>query len=120
MKIFILLYTILLLHLFAFETEYLQGKHLYFAKGCANCHGTEAEGSSEYPKLAHQEQKLLLKKLEDFKSKKANSQEAEIMFTFANSLQKEEMLRITKFLSSYKKEDSDKYRISEDILGSVD
>lgn len=116
----LLLCTTFVLSSLAFETEYFQGKHLYFAKGCANCHGTQAEGSSYYPKLAHIKQELLLQKLEDFKSKKANSQKAEIMFTFANSLQKEEMHQITKFLSTYKDESSEKYKIDDDILGSVE
>lgn len=119
MRILLLLF-ILKTYIFAFESEYMQGKHLYFAKGCANCHGTEAEGSSYYPKLANKKEQILLQKLEDFKRGKASSQKAEIMFSFANSLQKSEMQRITKFLSTYKKENPDKYRISEDILGSVE
>ena len=120
MKKNLFLFIILAINSFAFETEYEKGENLYFEKGCANCHGTEAEGNNYYPKLANKKQKILLQKLKDFKNGKASSQKAEIMFTFADSLQDKEMQYITKFLSRYKEETTDKYKISDDILGSVD
>lgn len=104
----------------AFETEYDLGRTLYYAKGCANCHGTEAEGSSYYPKLAEKKEKFIVQRLQEFQKGVARSQKAEIMFTFANALNKKEIIQISKFLSKYKKDTTDKYKVSDDILGSVD
>ena len=98
-------------------SEYDKGKDLYYQKGCNNCHGSEAEGSSYYPRLANKKESYLIKKLENFQKGIAKSQKAEIMFTFAKGLQKKEIENIAIFLSQYKKEESDKYQISDDLLG---
>jgi len=115
-----LLFSLLIFNLFAFETQYDLGRNIYYAKGCANCHGTEAEGSSYYPRLVNKKESFITKKLNDFKQGKASSQKAEIMFTFARSLSSKEISRVSKFLSNYKKDTTNKYKISDDILGSVD
>lgn len=117
-KLLILL--LLCLHVSAYESSYDKGRNLYFDKACANCHGTEAEGNSYYPKLANKKQSILMKKLKDFQRGKASSQKAEIMFGFARELNEKELQYITKFLSEYKQEKNDKYEVSDDILGSVD
>ncbi|MEN4052895.1 MULTISPECIES: c-type cytochrome [Sulfurimonas] len=99
---------------------YEQGKDLYYQNGCNNCHGTEAEGSSYYPRLANKKEGYLIEKLEAFKKGEAKSQKAEIMFTFAKGLNEKEIAAIASFLSTFEKDTSDKYEISDDILGSVD
>jgi cytochrome c553 len=104
--------------LFANEsTSYESGKHLYYANGCANCHGTNAEGSSYYPKLANKKEEFLTKKLEDFKKGIAATQKQEIMFTFAKPLTQTDIKDLTSFLANFKQEDSSKYDIEEDLLG---
>ena len=99
------------------ESAYEKGRTLYYADGCANCHGTNAEGSSYYPKLANKKQDYLTKKLNNFKNGIATTQKQEIMFTFANALSKENIRDITVFLTHFQKEDSDKYDVEEDLLG---
>ena len=106
--------------LLATSAQYKKGNNLYFQKGCSNCHGTNAEGSSYYPKLANKKQFFLIKKLKEFREGKASSQTAEIMFTFANSLTQKEINNLVIFLSQHKKDTSNKYKIDDDILGSVD
>jgi len=96
---------------------YQKGANLYFANGCANCHGTNAEGSSYYPKLANKKQKRLIKKLQNFKNGIADTQKQEIMFTFAKPLSKKEIEDITYYLSHFKKEKTDKYEVKDDLLG---
>jgi len=103
-----------------YSSPYSDGKNLYYAKGCANCHGTQAEGSGNFPKLANKKQKYLLQKLKSFQNGKSNTQMGQMMFSFAKSLNKKELKSITIYLSQHKEDNSDKYRVSEDILGSVD
>lgn len=96
---------------------YQKGANIYFANGCGNCHGTNAEGSSYYPRLANKKQKVLIKKLQNFKNGIANTQKQEIMFTFAKPLSKQEIEDITYYLSHFKKEKTDKYDVEDDLLG---
>lgn len=116
----IILFLQLPLLLFATSNTYERGKDLYFQKGCGNCHGTNAEGSSYYPKLANRSEKYIVKKLVDFKNGIANSQKQEIMFTFAKSLKKEDIQNIAAYLSNHKKESPKRYEIDDDLLGSMD
>jgi cytochrome c553 len=99
------------------NTSYQAGRDLYYANGCANCHGTNAEGSSYYPKLANKKQKYLIQKLDNFKKGIATTQKQEIMFTFAKPLTQTEIKNLTDFLSHFKKDDSSKYDVEEDLLG---
>jgi len=112
----LLLFSSALLH--AQENKsYQKGANLYFAEGCANCHGTNAEGSSYYPRLAHRNQKTLIKKLQNFKNGIADTQKQEIMFTFVKPLSQQDMEDITYYLSHFKKENTDKYKVEDDLLG---
>ncbi len=119
MKLFILgIYLALTTHLlYASESAYEQGRDLYFQNGCANCHGTNAEGSSYYPKLANKKKKYLTDKLENFKKGIADTQKQEIMFIFVKPLSQQDMEDITYYLSHFKKENTDKYKVEEDLLG---
>lgn len=103
--------------LLANDTTYEKGRTLYYANGCANCHGTNAEGSSYYPKLANKKQTFLEEKLNNFKKGIATTQKQEIMFTFAAALSNADITDITYFLANFKKETSDKYDVEEDLLG---
>ncbi len=114
--LFLLLFSLALLH--AQENKsYQKGANLYFANSCGNCHGTNAEGSSYYPRLANRKQKILIKKLQNFKNGIANTQKQEIMFTFAKPLSPQDMKDITYYLSHFKKENTDKYKVEDDLLG---
>lgn len=97
--------------------SYEEGKSLYYANGCGNCHGTNAEGSSYYPKLANKKQSFLREKLNNFKKGIASTQKQEIMFTFAKALDKQNIEDITYFLTNFTQEKSDKYDVEEDLLG---
>ena len=101
-------------------SSYTQGRNIYYQKGCANCHGTQAEGSGTYPRLANKRKSFIVRKLNEFKQGKATSQTAEMMFSFANSLSYEDVKNISIFLSDFRKDTSAKYKISDDILGSAD
>ena len=104
--------------LFGYNTaQYKHGRTLYYANGCANCHGTNAEGSSYYPRLANKEAKFLLHKLHNFKNGIAQTQKQEIMFTFAKPLSDKEIRDIVTFLTNYHKEKESRYDIEEDLLG---
>jgi len=99
------------------DISYEKGKSIYYANGCANCHGTNAEGSSYYPKLANKESDFLMKKLVDFKKGIAATQKQEIMFTFAQALTDKEIKSVVYYLSHFQQEASNKYEIEEDLLG---
>ena len=114
---FPILFILLHSNLFAMNTPYEEGRTLYYANGCANCHGTNAEGSSYYPKLANKKKDFLREKLNNFKKGIATTQKQEIMFTFADALSNEDITNIVEYLSSFKKDDSDKYDVEEDLLG---
>jgi cytochrome c553 len=110
--------TLLLINsLFASISSYEKGRDLYNAKGCSNCHGTNAEGSGEFPKLANRSKNMLLKKLKNFKQGKATNQRQMLMFGFVKGLSKNEMDAITTYLSEYKEEPNDKYELDYDIIG---
>ncbi len=96
---------------------YALGKNLYFEHGCSNCHGTNAEGSSYYPRLAHQKQDYLIQKLNAFKKGIAMTQKQEIMFTFVKPLDQKDFKNLSIYLSKLKKDTSKKYDIEEDLLG---
>ncbi|SFV57174.1 cytochrome c, class I [hydrothermal vent metagenome] len=118
MRYFFVFLLLLSITLYAQNNKaYQKGANLYFANGCANCHGTNAEGSSYYPKLANKKQKRLIKKLQNFKNGIADTQKQEIMFTFAQALKNNEIKDITYFLSHFQKANANRYEIEEDLLG---
>ena len=117
MKLFIFgIYFILTSHLL-YASGSQQGRDLYFQKGCANCHGTNAEGSSYYPKLANKKKKYLIDKLENFKKGIADTQKQKIMFTFTQTLTQKEIRNIASYLTNFKKDNSGKYDVEDDLLG---
>ena len=99
--------------------NYEAGKTLYFQKGCNNCHGIKAEGSSYYPALANKKKKYLKEKLISFQKGEASSQKAEIMFTFANTLTVDDIDNICTFLTDHHEAKNTDYEISDDLLGGT-
>lgn len=109
---------LLLIHIaLANDKSYEEGKILYFSNGCGNCHGTEAEGSSYYPRLSNKTESFLVDKLQKFKNGIATTQKQEIMFTFAKPLNDNEIIALSHYLSTYHKEYTNKYDVQEDLLG---
>ena len=99
------------------SSSYENGHFLYNAKGCSNCHGTNAEGSNEVPRLANKSKKILVSKLRRFQAGIATNQNQQIMIGFAQGLSDKELDDITNFLSTYKKSSNKKYKLQEDIMG---
>jgi cytochrome c553 len=114
------IFLFILIYVTLHASDYETGKDLYYQKGCNNCHGTQAEGSSYYPALANKKRSYLIEKLKAFKEGVAKSQKAEIMFTFAKGLSHKEIAALADFLSAFEKDNNDKYKINDDILGSMD
>ncbi|WP_428738953.1 c-type cytochrome [Sulfurimonas sp.] len=100
-----------------FGSSYENGHFLYNAKGCSNCHGTNAEGSNEVPRLANKSKKFLVSKLKGFQAGIATNQNQQIMIGFAQGLSDKELDDITNFLSTYKQSSNKKYKLSEDVMG---
>lgn len=85
----------------AASSPYEVGKKLYFSKGCNGCHGVSATGTHEYPSLAYRRKAFLIYKLENFRAKQGNTQQAELMIPFALRLSNSEIDALTTFLSEY-------------------
>lgn len=105
----------LVIQIFANELSYNRGETLYFSKGCTNCHGPSAEGSSTYPKLANKQKNFIIEKLKNFKAGKTNSVSQEMMAQFVNSLSDKNIEDIACFLSQHKEDKVED--LDDDILG---
>ena len=103
-----------LLH--AAEGLYGEGKKLYFAKGCNGCHGVSARGTSEYPPLAYRRKPFLAHKLKEYRAKRGNTQQAQLMIPFAMGLSDAQIDALTTFLSEYN-ENKSTYRPDFSVRG---
>jgi len=100
-----------LIPLFAASPDYEAGKLLYFEKGCNGCHGTKAEGMTNYPALANRAKGFLTYKLERFRSEISDKQIQEMMIPFAKGLSDREIDQLTTFLNGYVDEQKERYDI---------
>ena len=80
---------------------YIHGKNIYFEKGCNGCHGTKAQGMSNYPSLANRAKGFLSYKLESFRKGEAANQQAQMMIAFAKPLSDEDIDALTTFLHDF-------------------
>lgn len=87
--------------LYAAPDGYQIGKKLYFAKGCSGCHGISAGGTNQYPSLAYRRKPFLMNKLKNYRAKKGDTQQAQLMIPFAMGLSDPEIDYLTTFLSEY-------------------
>ncbi len=87
--------------LFGASDPYQSGKNLYFAKGCSGCHGISAGGTNQYPPLAYRRKPFLIGKLKNYRAKKGDTQQAQMMIPFAMGLSDKEIDLITTFLSEF-------------------
>jgi len=91
-------------------TSYEKGKKLYVKKACYSCHGHKAEGMHVYPYLANRSKGYLTYKLKRFRDKKADTQQQEMMITFALNLSDDDIDNLTTFFRDYVDDDlAEKY-----------
>ena len=94
------------------------GYSIYVENSCNSCHGIYGEGSGTSPKLQGQKEAVLLKRLTDLKVGKTRSPFGGIMISFAKSLNDEEMVIISKYLSTLKpNKDIERYELEYDSSG---
>ena len=92
--------------LVASDHLYDDGKKLYFAKGCNGCHGVDAKGLAQYPGLAYRPQAFLNYKLQRYRKKIADTQQAQLMIPFAQKLSDAQIEKLIVFLSQYHENES--------------
>jgi len=83
------------------KSAYEKGKELYVAKACYACHGHKLEGMHMYPMLANRAKGYLSYKLKRFRSKKADTQQQEMMIDFAVGLSDEDIDNLTTYFTDY-------------------
>lgn len=83
---------------------YDEGKKLYFSKGCNGCHGTDAKGLGQYPGLAYRPVGFLNYKLQRYRKKIADTQQAQLMIPFAEHLTDTQIKMLITFFSQYREE----------------
>lgn len=95
-----------LISLGAADHIYDDGKKLYFAKGCNGCHGVDAKGLAQYPGLAYRPKAFLTYKLQRYRKKIADTQQAQMMIPFAQNLSDTQIEKLITFFSLYHENDS--------------
>lgn len=104
--------------LFGEDNLYLEGEQLYFAKGCLNCHGTEAKGLHTYPSLANRSKWDLKRRLLKFRAGFEASQQSLLMIPFAKELSDRDIELLSYFLENIKEAKSiNKYYAPQDNWG---
>ncbi|MDQ1298794.1 MAG: hypothetical protein QG558_1333 [Campylobacterota bacterium] len=88
------------------DRSYNEGKKLYFAKGCNGCHGVDAKGLAQYPGLAYRPAGFLNYKMQRYRKKIADTQQAQLMIPFAEHLTDAQVKILIVFLSQYHEEAS--------------
>ncbi len=99
MRFFILF--ILSLSTLIAQSSYEKGAHLYIQKGCYSCHGNKLEGLHQYPHLANRAKGYMTYKLKHFRAKEADTQQQEMMITFAVGLSDEDIDNLTTYMYEY-------------------
>lgn len=90
----------------ASDRVYDEGKKLYFSKGCNGCHGVDAKGLAQYPGLAYRPKAFLNYKLQRYRKKIADTQQAQLMIPFAQELNDAQIQKLITFLSQYHEEEN--------------
>lgn len=88
------------------DRSYDEGKKLYFAKGCNGCHGINAKGLAQYPGLAYRPKAFLNYKLQRYRKKIADTQQAQLMIPFAQKLSDAQIEKLIIFFSQYHEEEN--------------
>lgn len=113
------IFTFLLLFSFLeANTSYDIGKKLYMQKGCTSCHGNNAEGMHNYPRLANRAKGFLSYKMKRFRDSISDNQQQEMMIPFALGLSDEEIENIVTFLHEFVEDNiEEKYDDSYKVHG---
>ena len=109
-------YSILFLCLInLFASGISEGEKVFTGKGCYGCHGIDAGGNGNYPKLANRSEEYLIDKLTSYKSGKIKTGNADVMNPFAQSLNEDEIKQVAKYLSNMQENLSeDSYELGDD------
>ena len=84
----------------AADTNESVGAKLYTKHGCYGCHGINAKGTNNFPKLAGKSKSYLKKRLLGYKNGNLHSNRANMMAPFAKALSDKEIEEIASFLHS--------------------
>ncbi len=112
---FAMLFLLCTIGLLGADDQYNRGEMLFLSGGCTGCHGPDAEGSSQYPRLANRDQQVLRHQLYYYRKGSVSSQSAEIMVQFSMNLSDANIEDLSYFLSQHK--DVKKRAVSSDLLG---
>ncbi|HHB95188.1 MAG TPA: c-type cytochrome [Campylobacterales bacterium] len=85
------------------STKTKSGELLYIENSCNACHGNYGEGMGSAPRLIGQKEEVLLKRLKALQKGKTISPFGGIMVSFAKSLDENETIEMSKYLSKLKK-----------------
>jgi len=85
------------------STKTKSGEMLYIENSCNSCHGNYGEGMGSAPRLIGQKEEVLLKRLKELQKGKTRSPFGGIMVSFAKSLDENETIEMSKYLSKLKK-----------------
>jgi len=85
------------------STKTKSGEMLYIENSCNSCHGNYGEGMGSAPRLIGQKEEVLLKRLKELQKGKTKSPFGGIMVSFAKSLDENETIEMSKYLSKLKK-----------------
>ncbi len=91
------------------ENSLVEGEKLYTKKGCYGCHGINAEGANDFPKLSGKDENYLIKRLKAYRNEEINSNRADMMKPFAKKLSDAEIKAISKYLSSLGESKKEEY-----------
>lgn len=80
------------------DTNESIGAKLYTKHGCYGCHGINAEGANNFPKLAGKSETYIQKRLFGYKKGLIHSNRANMMAPFAKALSDEEIKIIAHYL----------------------
>jgi cytochrome c553 len=83
---------------------------LYLKNACNSCHGMYGEGMGATPRLQGVKESILLRRLKDLQQGKTRTAFGTIMISFAKSLDDNQTIEMTKYLSHLEtKIDDDRY-----------
>ena len=93
-------------------------EQLYLKNACNSCHGIYGEGMGSTPRLQGQKEKVLLKRLRNLQRGKTRTKTGEVMISFAKSLDENQTIQMSKYLSTLKTViDEDRYDEEYDPAG---
>jgi len=90
----------LLLHTLSFATDPME--LFYLSNACSSCHGIYGEGIGANPRLQGIKADKLLRRLKNLQKGKTRLDYGSVMISFAKSLDKNQTIKMAKYLSDLK------------------